>query len=324
MAIAEKSIAPTKSELVNGIMAKIATLQGQKSLALPPNYSAQNALMSAYLKLQQARDKDGKPVLQVCTQDSICNSLLDMVIQGLNPAKNQCYFIAYGTQLTLQRSYFGTASVAMRVTKAPRLPFAACIFEGDDFEYEIVDGNKRVVKHVQKFQNVNKDKIIGAYATVYLADGSSMTEIMTMDQIKQAWLQSAQRPFDDKGNLRPTTVHAKFTDEMAKKTVLSRACKMAINTSDDSTLDLVIESVNRTDDAADEAAFGAEVATNANSQVLDAEWAEKDEPDDAEPVQPTQEGATPGVQGNDAGQVLEPPKQAHKASPKPVRKDRGF
>jgi recombination protein RecT len=38
-------------------------------------------------------------VLQACTRDSIANALLDMAVQGLNPAKKQGYFIAYGKQL---------------------------------------------------------------------------------------------------------------------------------------------------------------------------------------------------------------------------------
>lgn len=277
MAAVEKSLSinPTKNELVNGVMAKIEALQGQRKLALPPNYSAENALMSAYLKLQGIRTKDDKPVLQACAPESIANSLLDMVIQGLNPAKNQCYFIAYGNQLTLQRSYFGTATVAMRVMKAKRLPYAACVFEGDVFEYEIRDGNKWITKHVQSLKNIDKNKIVAAYCTVFPPEGDPYTEILTMERIKQAWMQSRQRPFDDKGNLLPSSTHFKFTDEMAQKTVISRACKMFINSSDDSSLDLIVESVNRSDDAADEAGFAAEVAAHANGTVLDAEYVEK-------------------------------------------------
>jgi recombination protein RecT len=320
MAALEKGIAPTKNEMVNSVMAKIEALQGQKKLALPPNYSAENALMSAYLKLQGIKTKDDKPVLQACTPDSIANSLLDMVIQGLNPAKNQCYFIPYGNMLTLQRSYFGTAAVAMRVTKAPRLPFAACVFEGDEFQYEIVDGNTRVVKHVQKFESINKDKIIGAYCTVYLPDGGSVTEVMTINQIKQAWMQSRQRPFDEKGNLRPDSTHFKFADEMAKKTVLTRGCKMAINSSDDSTLDLVVESVNRTDEAAEEAALEDEVQENANAQTIDADYVVKPDSEEDTSAAGTENTEKPAETKGESTQ----PKQEPKPDPKPQRKDRGF
>lgn len=54
--------------------------------------------------------------MEVCSRESIANSLLDMVVQGLSPAKTQCYFIVYGNQLQLNRSYFGTQAVLKRLT----------------------------------------------------------------------------------------------------------------------------------------------------------------------------------------------------------------
>lgn len=42
---------------------------------------------------------------------SIANSSLDMIQQGLNSGKNQCYFIANGQKLQMSRSYFGTQVV---------------------------------------------------------------------------------------------------------------------------------------------------------------------------------------------------------------------
>lgn len=45
------------------------------------------------MTLQSMTDKNRKPALTVCTKDSIANSLLDMVVQALNPVKKQCYFI---------------------------------------------------------------------------------------------------------------------------------------------------------------------------------------------------------------------------------------
>ena len=60
---------------------------------------------------------------------------------------------------------------------------------------------------------------------------------MNISQIKSAWNQGAQ--------LKEIVEHTKnFTDEMAKKTVINRACKNFVCTSDDS--DILIESINRT------------------------------------------------------------------------------
>lgn len=48
---------------------------------------------------------------------------------------------------------------------------------------------------------------------------------MTIQQIKQAWMQGAM-----KGQ---SGAHKNFTDQMAKKTVISRALKLYISSSDD-------------------------------------------------------------------------------------------
>ena len=76
-----------KGTVVEDAGKQIEILQKKGNLALPPNYSAQNALMSAWLVLQETVDKNKLPVLQSCTRVSIVNSLLDMVIQGLNPSR---------------------------------------------------------------------------------------------------------------------------------------------------------------------------------------------------------------------------------------------
>lgn len=65
---------------------------------------------------------------------------------------------------------------------------------------------------------------------------------MNINQIKNAWNQGYA-----KGG---SGAHKNFTDEMAKKTVINRACKMFANTSDDS--DLLIEAFNNTDKTYDE------------------------------------------------------------------------
>ena len=107
-ALKEKDITAT-------VLERIKELQSTRALTLPKDYSPENALKSAYIILQETVDKDKKPVLSVCTTASIASCLLDMVVQGLSPLKKQCYFIAYGSKLTLSRSYFGSIAIAKRV-----------------------------------------------------------------------------------------------------------------------------------------------------------------------------------------------------------------
>lgn len=269
-ATTDKALAPiTRNETVNAVMAKVAELQQRGHLQFPRNYSVQNALMSAYLILQQTKNRDKQPVLQACTKESVANSLLDMVVQGLNPVKKQCYFIAYGTTLTCARGYFGTLAVVKRVTGAKEI-FAEVVRKGDAFTFDIKHGKKNIIEHTQNLDSMGKE-IVAAYCVIIQPDGDSYTEIMTMDQIKTAWAKSSNKPFDEKGNLKDDSTHAQFPEEMAKKTVINRACKTFINSSDDSSLDIVVETFNRSDEAIEEAGFADEVAQNANGEVIDVE-----------------------------------------------------
>lgn len=92
-----------EKNITDNVLNRINKMQTEGSLQIPDNYSPENALKSAYLKLLETKDKDNKPVLQTCTQESIANSLLEMVVQGLNPMKNQGYFIPYGNKLTFTK-----------------------------------------------------------------------------------------------------------------------------------------------------------------------------------------------------------------------------
>jgi len=280
-----KDLLVLKKETADLVLSKVQYFQQKKELDLPPNYSAPNALKSAWLILQETVDKDKRPALSVCTKASVANALLDLVIQGLNPAKDQAYFIVYGNKLTMQRSYFGTKAVALRV--APELDdiFAEVIYKGDELEYKIEKGRRIIEKHVQKFGNINNANIAGAYAVAVDKDGQVVrSELMTIDQLKQAWKQSAMRPVMDNGELNPKSTHAKFTDEMAKKTVTSRLAKHFINASNDS--DLIIESVKRTDEQAVEIEAEAEAEEFANQQIIDIEPANTEDQEPEQPAEP--------------------------------------
>ena len=229
--------APVEKNIKEEVGKKIAAMTESNELFMPTDYSPENALKAAWLELQHVEDKSHNLALTVCTKPSIANALLDMVVQGLTPAKSQCYFVVYGKELTLMRSYMGTVSVAKRFSDVVDV-FANVIYEGDKFSY-VIDpetGLKKITTHEQSFENIDIDKIKGAYAVVLRKEADNYVEIMTMDQIKKAWNQGAA-----KGS---SPAHKNFTDEMAKKTVINRACKMFINTSNDQPI--LAEAFNRT------------------------------------------------------------------------------
>lgn len=261
-------IALVKRDTIDIVAQKVRQFQESKELQLPANYSPDNAMKSAWLIIQSAVDKNQKPVLEVCTRESIANALLDMVVQGLNPSKKQGYFIPYGDKLVFQRSYFGTMAVAMEVDDSIDEIVAEVVYEGDNFKYKLVRGKKEITEHEQLLENINGKKIKAAYCIIFDHDGNpKKTEIMTFDDIKQAWKQSKMYPVNDNGSIKANSTHDKFTAEMAKKTVVNRACKSIINASNDSYL--FKESFSRASEVIAEDNVTQQIAENANSELID-------------------------------------------------------
>ena len=191
-------------------------------LTFPENYNYTNELMSAMLILQDTVDMNKKPVLQSCSRASIENALINMVTDGLSMRKKQCYPVAYAGKLSCQPSVYGATCVARRYGLLDIE--AEVIYEGDTFNYTIVNGKKTITEHIQEIGNIDNDKIKGAYAIAFMKDGTSKVEIMTIGQIKTAWKQGFG--YKENGN----GVHQKFTDQMAKKTVKNRLLKSINNT----------------------------------------------------------------------------------------------
>lgn len=198
-----------------------------EGLILPADYSATNALASAKLHLLELRDKDGNLIVDQVTLPSVVNSLTRMVTSGWNVAKHQCSFIKYGNQLICQPEYFGNLLIAKRDANVKEVN-GQCVYQGDEFVYEVntETGRMKLVKHVPKLENRNNTKIKGAYAIVVYNDNTTRLEVMTIEEIRNAWNMGAM-----KGG---SPAHKNFTDQMAIKSVENRAVKIDINTSDDS------------------------------------------------------------------------------------------
>lgn len=224
-AVAEKREAESRElvakDFTEGMVVKIK--QKEKfGLTFPKDYNYTNEFMSAMLILQDTVDSNKEPVLQSCTRASIENALVEMVTSGLSMQKKQCYPVAYGGKLQCQKSVYGNTCIARRYGLKDIT--AEVIYEGDTFEYEIVNGKKHIVTHKQDFENIDNDKVKGAYAIATMDDRSILTEVMNIKQIKQAWKQG----FGYKENGNGT--HQKFTDQMAMKTVKNRLLKQINNT----------------------------------------------------------------------------------------------
>lgn len=217
----------TQKQVTSNVATRIEAMKGE-GLLIAPNYSVSNALSSAYYALKNSSSGN---LLQQCTQDSVYNALLEMVTQGLSPAKKQCYFIKYGFDVQLRMSYFGTIKVTKDLQEVKDVT-ANVVYEGDTLDVAVENGRKKLVKHETDWRNAD-NPIIAAYCIITRTDGEEFFEVMTKKQIDTSWSKAKTK-----------NVQIDFPDQMAMRTVINRAAKMFINTSNDS--DLFAGAINNT------------------------------------------------------------------------------
>ncbi|HGA4390252.1 TPA: recombinase RecT [Streptococcus agalactiae] len=214
----------TQKQVTSNVATRINQMKDSDGLMIALKYSVSNALSSAYYALKNGNllNKD---------QDSIYNALLDMVTQGLSPAKNQCYFVPYGNAVKLTRSYFGTMKVVKQLPEVKDI-YAEVIYKGDEFKIKNENGRKVFVSHDTDWMNADNE-IVGAYCIIEKEDSEKILTVMTKKEIDKSWSKAKTK-----------NVQNDFPQEMAKRTVINRAAKQFFNTSDDN--DLFVDAVNRT------------------------------------------------------------------------------
>ncbi len=233
--IQKTKIIEFEKNISDSVTNRVNQLSKDGRLNLPANYSVGNAITSAWLILQNTFDKEKRPVLTSCTKESVANALLDMAIMGLNPAKKQGYFIAYGNQLSWFTSYFGKCAALRRVKGFETEPVGTLIYEGDSFELGLNELNEEIIaNHVKSWDAKVKNNIIGAYATVKYK-GITKSVVMTMKEIKEAWSKS-----------KTNAEHKEFTGEYVKRTAINRLVKMLLQTTNDD--DLLAENIIQNED----------------------------------------------------------------------------
>lgn len=209
-----------QEETTNKILDRVKGWQETGEFILPKDYKVGNAIKLAWLYLQTVEDRQHRKAIDVCDNDSICNALLEMVLNGEYPKKHG-YFIVYGNRMEWSERYLGKYMRAKRDTEIEAV-YPQVVYQGDEFVYTIDElGQYQLVKHVPSLDNLDITKIRAAYAIVVNKDKTRHMEIMTLDQIKKSWQQGAT-----KGS---SGAHTNFTDQMCKKTVIARACKIALD-----------------------------------------------------------------------------------------------
>ena len=265
-----------KSDKVEEIaLAKIQEYQ-ELGLVLPPNFNPANSLKKARFILNDMK-VNGKPVLQVCSQASIVQCLLESVTKGLSYDEMQIYFIPRGGVMTNMESVYGRIVRAKRASKNYK-PIVGYVHEDDEFEIgvDVETGVTKIKKHETKLENLDKP-IIAAYAYVTDNDGNTEVTIMT----KREWLTSWKKS--------PTgcAVAKEFEKDMIFRTIVKKSTKALVNSTNS------VYVPNSQDD--DDAPLAGDMPTNIDMTI-------KEKFDDFEEVDAD-------IVDTETGEVVEPKKE---------------
>jgi len=205
----------------------------KRGLVLPKDYSVENAVIGAYNILMQ------DPKINTYDKNSVRNCLVQMCTLGLNPNKNQAYFIPYSNKLTLNVSYFGKVAIVKRI-KGVKDVISDVIYKDTEYELTTDEFGMEDIKITKPcpIDKRNGEDIVGVWCKVIIDKEifgrDAHTTIMSIDDVKKSWNQGAT-----KGN---SPAHKNFTSEMCKKTCINRAIKLFINTIADQ--DILVGTLN--------------------------------------------------------------------------------
>ena len=192
------------------------------NIILGKEYDLAKAMNSLYLNLLQVKDKNQKPALEVCSEVTIREAVMDCVNKELNVSKAQGYYIVYGDKLQFQPSYFGLSKMARDYAGVNIM--SNVIRDGEDADVESRIDGSLVIHHKPNIKCLN-NKIVAVYAVATDVSSGRVvnSDIMSTEEAKKSLAKSKTGG----------TVAKEFEHEMLRKVVERRLAKHFINKSSD-------------------------------------------------------------------------------------------
>lgn len=209
-----------KNELVKVEEVALAKINQYMDLGmvLPEGFNPANSLKKARLMLNDMK-VSGKPVLEVVSQASIIQCLIDACCKGLDFSENQIYFIPRQNTMTTMESVYGRIARAKRASKNYK-PIVQYVHEDDVFEIgvNVENGQTIIKKHETSLENLDKP-IIAAYT--YVTDDKGGAEVFIMT--KKEWLTSWKKSSNG------CAVSKEFERDMVFRTIVKKSTKSLVN-----------------------------------------------------------------------------------------------
>lgn len=214
----EKKTELAKSSLVEEVALAKINQYVEIGMVLPEGFNPANSLKKARMMLNDMKVQ-GKPVLEVCTKESIIQCLIESCCQGLDYSTSQLYFIPRGNVMTNLESVYGRIARAKRASRYYK-PIVQYVHEGDTFEIGVdpINGKTIIKKHETSLENLDKP-IIAAYT--YVTDDNNDTNIFIMT--KKEWLKSWTK------SPNGAAVAKEFERDMIYRTIIKKSTKSLVN-----------------------------------------------------------------------------------------------
>ena len=216
--MAEKKTELAKSSLVEEIALSKINQYVELGMVLPENFNPTNSLKKARMMLNDMKIQ-GKPVLEVCTKESVIQCLIDSCCKGLDYSEMQVYFIPRNNIMTNLESVYGRIARAKRASRYYK-PIVQYVHEGDDFQIgvDVTNGKTIIKKHETSLDNLDKP-IVAAYT--FVTDDNNDTEIYIMT--KKEWLKSWSKSSSG------AAVAKDFERDMIFRTIIKKSTKSLVN-----------------------------------------------------------------------------------------------
>lgn len=214
----------SKSQVLSDVSNILMELLLNNSKALPKNFNQTRFLQNCLTVLGETKNIDK------CTPISVAKTMIKGAYLGLDFFRKECYAIPYEIlenrratgkyELNFQTDYKGEKKLCMQYSERSLLDiYARIVREGDELEVGIKEGKQIVNFNPKEF---NDAKVIGAFAVAYFNDGGMAYDAMSIKEIDKVRENYAKK--NTEGEYGPSW--RKSPEEMQKKTVLRRLCKM--------------------------------------------------------------------------------------------------
>jgi len=122
------------------------------------------------------------PQLAKCTPMSIYSSFILLAVSGLSLKDGQSYLIPFKGKAVWMPGWKGRLEQISQIKGVDYLAEPICVFDGEEFEHEIVNGEIQILRHKPLLNTVGK-QILAVYATLRMINGTSRIFMMKREEV---------------------------------------------------------------------------------------------------------------------------------------------